>query len=161
MANKDSGAVFRQTIDLFNKHDVEGSLPLIASDAVIENVPFGTNYRGSQGFKEYNNLWLKGFPDAKLEGVNIISLGEYVVAEFTGRGTQTGVLSGPAGDINPTNKRVEVRCCEVAQVKDGKIVNIRLYFDAASLMRQLGIAAAAPSAAGRRQPEQPPPTRTM
>lgn len=62
-----------------------------------------------------------------------------VTTEFRGRGTHTGPLVGPMGEIPPTRRQVDIPFCDVVQIKDGKIVSIHLYYDVATMMGQLGL----------------------
>lgn len=50
-------------------------------------------------------------------------------------GTHLGELQG----IAPTGRTVTARVCNVIEVKDGKIWREREYYDALSLMQQLGV----------------------
>ena len=43
-------------------------------------------------------------------------------------------------EIAPTRKRVERLFCDVHEIEDGKIARTRSYFDAATMLRQLGLA---------------------
>src|SRR5215204_3574024 len=52
--------------------------------------------------------------------------------------TRGGTLRTPAGEIPPTERSVEWSLCEVYQIRDGKIVRGRTYFDVATLMDELG-----------------------
>jgi predicted ester cyclase len=57
---------------------------------------------------------------------------------------KTGHISGhlpltPGGEIAPTGRRVELQISEIYQMKDGKIRLLRAYYDAVTMMRQLGL----------------------
>jgi predicted ester cyclase len=99
------------------------------------NVAFG----GKVGFREYGEGWARAFPDGKIELLNLVAQGDLVVGEFTGRGTHTGVLKDPTGEIPATGRRVEMSFVEVYRVRNGKISEGRLYFDTGTVMAQLGI----------------------
>ena len=62
--------------------------------------------------------------------------GNLVMLEFNFSGDHTGDLFG----IPATGKHVEMPMMSVYHVEDGKIQWARLYYDSASLMRQLGVA---------------------
>lgn len=65
--------------------------------------------------------------------------GDSVVVELTGRGTQTGTLVTPMGDIPPTERPVELSLCDVYEIRNGKVRSSRSYFDSASLLGRLGV----------------------
>jgi len=51
-----------------------------------------------------------------------------------------GPMKGADGSlIPPTNKKFKVEFCTVAQWKNGKIVEEKLFYDLVGLMKQIGI----------------------
>lgn len=76
------------------------------------------------------------FTDAHGDEVELLIDGNLVMLEFLFRGDHTGDLFG----IPATGKHVELPMMSVYGVDDGLIRWARLYYDAASLMRQLGLA---------------------
>ena len=62
-----------------------------------------------------------------------------IAVEVILRGTHTGILHSPAGDIPPTGRTFELRACEVFQIKNRKITRHATYYDALSFMQQLGV----------------------
>src|SRR5438128_7650640 len=57
----------------------------------------------------YSKPWADGFPDGKVTDARYYDAGDTVVAEFVGRGTNTGQL----GPMPATGKSVELPYCEV------------------------------------------------
>lgn len=135
MATVDLAATVRQVFDAFNAKDLDRMASLAHPDARLTNVPFGMKL----GFREDAEMWITAFPDAKCEVTNLIAQGDCVIAEFTGRGTQTGPLKGPTGELAATGRRAEVLCVEVFRFRGGKIAECKLYFDSATLLSQLGL----------------------
>ena len=74
------------------------------------------------------------FADGRMQVQRVFVHGDAAVAEIVFRGTHTGELSG----IAPTGRRIEVRICNVVEVRDGKVLEEREYFDMLHLMSQLG-----------------------
>jgi steroid delta-isomerase-like uncharacterized protein len=152
MATLDSAAIVRESIDAFNKKDLDRLASCATGDARVTVVPFGSKF----GFREDAENWARAFPDGEIQVTNLVTQGDSVICEFTGRGTQTGILKGPTGDIPATGRRVEVACVESYRLRNGKIAECRIYFDAASMLAQLGLGAGAPAtqaqtAAGQEQ----------
>ncbi len=143
----DNASIVRTTYDAFNDRDLERGGAAIASDAELVDVPSGTIFRGPEGYKQSMQGWLTAFPDGRIEITNLVAAGDTVVVEFTGRGTHTGPLVGPAGEIPPTGKAGQMALCDVVRVKDGKIVALRSYYDIATLLGQLGVMPELPVAA--------------
>ena len=82
---------------------------------------------------------MQAFNDAKIEIQRIIPTDQYFAAEFIGRGTHTGALESAGISIPATNRKVELPCCEVGMIENGKIRSGTTYYDAATLMHQLGV----------------------
>lgn len=83
--------------------------------------------------------WLNAFPDARLTVKNELISGDWVAQEFTFEGTHEGTLSGPAGDILATNRRLNGRGVQIFRVENDTVVDTRLYFDQVQIMTQLGL----------------------
>jgi steroid delta-isomerase-like uncharacterized protein len=140
MSKENDLAIAREVYDAFNSRDVERAMGIATDDLEIELVPFGRTFRGPAGLREFMEGWIEPFPDARVEVTNMVAGDDGRVAvEFVGRGTHTGTLKTPAGDVAPTNRQAEGRYCEVMEMRDGKVARLNSYFDAATLMRQLGV----------------------
>jgi steroid delta-isomerase-like uncharacterized protein len=115
----------------------------ITSDAIYDEV---ANRRAARGGSDVVTMWkgwAEAMPDsnATIESVHVS--GDTVILELTWRGTHTGPLRTPGGDLPATGNTMEVRSCFIADVADGKTRVMRHYFDMATMLAQLGIAAAA------------------
>lgn len=87
--------------------------------------------------KEY----AKTFPDNRVENrPYLVEFGQgdrtCTIAKHTG--TFKGPLKLPTGEVQPTGKRFEVDFCTVAQWKDGKIVEEKLFYDLVGVLKQIG-----------------------
>ena len=111
---------------------------MIAEDVEWLNAATGEIFRGHEGFRQYMQGWADAFPDGRAEDTNVYVGEDFAVTEYFGRGTHTGPLRTPAGEIPPTESSVEFRLCDVYQIRDGKIARGRTYFDAATLLNELG-----------------------
>ena len=75
------------------------------------------------------------FADGTYRTENQLVAGNRVLLEFTFLGTHTGQF----GDLAPTGRWVELPMMSAYHVEDGLIRWARLYYDSASLLRQLGV----------------------
>ena len=103
------------------------------------DIPRSQKLQGKEDYKTWIQNWSTAFPDAKLEILNAFTSGDSVVVEFTAKGTHKGALSSPGMQIPPTNRPLEMSFCDVIQLRDGKIVSARTYYDLATIARQLGV----------------------
>jgi steroid delta-isomerase-like uncharacterized protein len=113
------------------------------------NVATGQTFRGPEGARQFLQGWATAFPDSQVETTTVVADDETAAMEFVGRGTHTGPLVSPAGDIPATGQRVETPFAQVMRIHDGKVTQARLYFDLGTILRQLGVMSAPPEAAAR------------
>jgi steroid delta-isomerase-like uncharacterized protein len=90
--------------------------------------------RGKDGFREFVNMYLTGFPDGAITVDDQIAEGERVATRWTGRGTNAGELMGMA----PTGKQVTVSGITYSRIADGRAREAWLTWDTLSMMQQLG-----------------------
>ena len=135
----DNATVVRSLYDAFNRRDMDKSLSLVTNDVKWLNIPFNAHFNGHKGYREFLDNWTNAMPDCKVEITNVVAGDEWTVVEFIGRGTHTGPLAGPQGAIPATQKKLELKCCELLRLKDGQIAEGRVYFDAATMLRQFGL----------------------
>jgi predicted ester cyclase len=152
MASQDLEKIVRDMYDAWNAKDLDRSASHAHADARMTNVPFGA----AVGFREYIENWARAFPDGKIELHSLVVQGDKAVAEFTGRGTHTGTLKGPTGELPATQRRVELKCVEIHSFRGGKLAEGRVYFDAFSLFTQLGVGAPAQGRAAAGTPSARP-----
>jgi steroid delta-isomerase-like uncharacterized protein len=140
MSAEENANIVREHYSAFNKRDFGYGATLVDPKMRWTNIPFGMTYEGPEGYKTFFKMWTTAFSDARAEITNLIASGDWVTVEFTGKGThQSGPLVGPKGPIPPTGKSIDLSFCEIFKLKNGKITLVRLYFDAATMMRQLGL----------------------
>ena len=123
----------------YNEKDWEAVNRAIASDLAYDEVGTQRNLRGAADVIAAWKGWAAAFPDSKATFEAAHVSGNTVILEVTWRGTQSGLLQTPAGDIPATGKKIEMRACQVVDIADGKARGIRQYFDMATMMTQLGV----------------------
>jgi ketosteroid isomerase-like protein len=147
--------VARKVSDDFNKHDLDALAESCAEDVAFIDMATGETCEGPAGFRAYCERWLTAMPDAQVEVLSATGSDDVVYLEFVGRGTQSGPLAIPGGGAIPaSSKPVEISFCEAVRTLEDKVVSARLYYDALTMLRQIGIL---PSLA----PEEPVPEPTQ
>jgi len=129
-----------QLYERFNERDLDGVLALLTDDFVLEDVALGLRFDGPDGFREWLAPFLSAMPDASTEVTLVVDGGDWVATEHTGRGTHTGPLPTPQGEVPASGHSVELKFGEFFQLRDDKVAALRAYWDSASLMRQIGAA---------------------
>jgi steroid delta-isomerase-like uncharacterized protein len=139
MAEQDNVDIARNLYEYWNAREFDQLAGLIAEGGEIVLVGSDTRFRGPDGSLDFSRMWADGFPDGKVTIERTVVSGDTVVVEFTGKGTHTGTLRGPGGDIPATGRSVTLQLCDVHDIRDGKIRRLSSYFDSASLLQQLGV----------------------
>ena len=134
----DARQVGADFVAAFNDHDESRIRELNAENAVLE-APGDVRVEGGEAATQYAMAWLNAFPDARLTVKNELASGDWVAQEFTFEGTHEGTLSGPAGEIPATHRRLNGRGVQVFRVENDAVVDTRLYFDQVQIMTQLGL----------------------
>jgi len=145
MNSIDNASILRDIHAAWNAKDMDKTASYARPDAKV-TMPSGETV----SFRDYIENWAKAFPDGKVDDARYLAQGNTVVAEFVGRGTHTGPLKGPMGEIAPTQRRMELKLAEIWEFSNGKLIGGRSYFDSASMMTQLGLMPAMPGQQAQR-----------
>jgi ketosteroid isomerase-like protein len=110
-----------------------------ADDATLV-APDAGEIKGIDAIVEYLGSFLQAFPDGSFEEIAKHETGDTAIDEGYFSGTHTGPLQlSPGESIPPTGKRVRLRECDVATVRDGRVKSHRFYFDQTEFGQQLGL----------------------
>ena len=144
MTTQEIVAFVRRGYDAYNAHQSDPHWLDYATEDMAENgevvdVPSGMTFHGPEGLKQFLSGFAAALPKSTVEVTNMIATDEGACVEFIVRGIHGGVLHTPAGDIPPTDRKVEFRCCDVYQIREGKITRHASYYDALGFMQQLGV----------------------
>jgi steroid delta-isomerase-like uncharacterized protein len=135
MSEQDNLRVARQSFDAWNAHDSDGFVKLIVDDFVSESDTLPAPLRGRDGARQSMQMYIKAFPDLHFDIEQMIASGEYVVTRWHAIGTHKGELMG----IPATGRRGDgIHGCTVTEYRGGKAVREWLYWDVATLLRQIG-----------------------
>jgi steroid delta-isomerase-like uncharacterized protein len=137
----DNADLARRVHEAWNERNFDDIAAATAPDATLTLVGSGDTFEGIEGSRAYSAMWADGFPDGKVTVDRVIESGDFVVVEYTGRGTHTGTLATSMGEIPATGRSLTLQLCDVMEFKNGKVQSQRTYFDTGSMMAQLGLAA--------------------
>lgn len=129
----------RDLFGAFNERRFDEAAKHVADKVEWRNMATGEVFRGPKGVRQFMEQWTHTFDDARIEPRRIIATENDIVTEFVAKGTHTGPLRTPQGEVPATRRKIELPCCEVVHVKDGKITGGATYLDTASMLHQLGI----------------------
>ncbi|MBP1850782.1 nuclear transport factor 2 family protein [Rhizobium halophytocola] len=118
--------------------DLAKFLSCFAKDAYVRNVPAETEFRGEDITLVASGM-ADAFPDIHREIFDIYRMGNAVVVELAIRGTHKGALETAGGTVSATGRAIDVPCCDVFQMEDGKVISFHCYNAATLLLQQLGL----------------------
>ena len=128
-------AVVREHMDSENRHEFDATLATFAHPR-YEIVPTGDVYDGPEEVARYFAESRAAFPDQRNEPIALHHADDAVVAEFDLLGTHEGHFRG----VPPTGRAFECRCVALFLFDDDRLICERVYFDTATILRQLGLA---------------------
>jgi steroid delta-isomerase-like uncharacterized protein len=120
-------------IAAWNSHELEKVLSLFTNDVVYEDVTFGAVNHGSADLRKFAASIFEAVPDVRFELVNS--------TVNKGHGTIEWVFTGTDKGLYKTGKRFSVRGVSVIDLRGGRISRNLDFYDAASIMKQVGLLA--------------------
>ncbi|TMD59530.1 MAG: ester cyclase [Chloroflexi bacterium] len=134
-------AASKQFVEAFNRHDPDAVAAGYATDCVVNDPAYPVPLVGRNAVREDAAKFFRAFPDLRIESLERFEKGDFGAEEFRMTGTNTGPLEEPAGEIAATGKRIDLKGAAVIRFDaQGLVREERRYYDAASLIRQLGLA---------------------
>ncbi len=116
----------------FQDHDVRW----FTEDADFEIMPLGQTLHGRGAIEDFLNLFYHdAFSNAHHVTGQLVGDENAAVGEWVFHGRHSGSLMG----IAPTDQTVALPMIAIYDVTNGSITRARLYYDAATLLRQLGL----------------------
>jgi steroid delta-isomerase-like uncharacterized protein len=128
-------AVVREHMESENHHDFDTTIGTFAHPR-YEIVPTGDVYDGEAEVRRYFAETRTAFPDQRNELIALHHAEDAVIAEFDLLGTHLGTLRG----LPPTGRSFRCRMTAFFLFEGERIVCERVYFDQATILRQLGLA---------------------
>ncbi|MBI2919012.1 MAG: ester cyclase [Chloroflexi bacterium] len=126
--------------EVLNRHDVGAIADCYAPYAVMFSGDYREPARGREAIVYNWAAMFRAFPDINAKLLRTYESGDWVVAEYSWTGTNTGFLEAPWGTVSPTGKRVTMEgVCVCRRNSEGLIVEEKGYFDSLSLFSQLGL----------------------
>ncbi len=126
-----------------NHHDFEATLGTFGHPR-YEIVPTGDVFDGEEAVRRYFEDSRAAFPDQRNHLVALHHTDAGVIVEFDLKGTHRGPLRG----IPATGKEFTCRTVAFFLFDGDSLVCERVYFDAATILSQLGLVQPAPSLTG-------------
>lgn len=140
MSVQDNIEVVRRVAEALTNRDWAAFDALVAEDCEWTIVPSGRTIRGVKELVDGYRTFTTAFPDFSVESVTLIGQGALVANEWSARGTHDGPLPrADGGHHAPTGRSFKRTGVGIVELRDGKIVRYRDYFDRQTMTEQLGL----------------------
>jgi steroid delta-isomerase-like uncharacterized protein len=121
---------FRSEVD----HEFDRTIATFDGHPRYEIIPTGQVFDGDDEVLAYHRAQRTAFPDQRHENVRFHVADDAVVAEFDLLGTNLGEFYG----MEPTGKAFRAPVIAVFAFRGDRITSERIYFDAATILTQIG-----------------------
>jgi len=129
-------ALVEHHIALENQHDLEGVLRTFGDTAQYDDEAWGEHFAGREGVRQFYEQLMRALPDLAILVQRRYVTDEAIIVEVLIRGTHLGPWRG----LPATGRRVEIPLCGVYtfDARD-QLAGERIYYDRATVLRQLGV----------------------
>jgi steroid delta-isomerase-like uncharacterized protein len=138
--------IVREHMDSENRHEFDATLDTFGHPR-YELIATGEVYDGTEEVQRYYDDTRRAFPDQRNELLALHHADDAVLVEAVVRGTH----KGPLRSLPPTGREFELPILAIFAFEGETLVCERVYFDQATVLRQLGIARDPLSLTGRVQ----------
>src|SRR5712692_7572511 len=127
----------------FATHNTEETLATMVEDAYVNHIPVLT---GGVGRDELREFYSKRFipqmpPDTEMIPISRTIGNNQLVDEMVFKFTHTIRMDWMLPGLAPTRRRVEIPLVAIVQFRDGKLAHEHIYWDQASVLKQIGLLA--------------------
>jgi steroid delta-isomerase-like uncharacterized protein len=129
-------ALVEQHIRLENQHDLAGVLGTFGENARYDDEAWGEHYEGSAGVRAFYEQLMTALPDLEIAVERQHLTDDAIVVEVTIRGTHLGEWRG----LPATGRKIEIPLCGVYTFDENdRLAGEKIYYDRATVLRQMGI----------------------
>jgi steroid delta-isomerase-like uncharacterized protein len=131
MSNVDT---HREAHRTFTEQGAEAAAVYFAPDISYTDEARGLTLKTKAEVTGWLAEWKRTYSDASINEATYLDTGEWTIARFQGRGTN----DGPFGPFPASGRRLDAPFCELLRWTDGKAIEGAIYYDAATILVQLG-----------------------
>jgi steroid delta-isomerase-like uncharacterized protein len=129
-------AIVEEHIRCENRHDLEGIMATFGAAARYDEEPWNDHHVGRAAVEGYYRTLLRAMPDLNIDVRARHATETAVIVEVVISGHHLGAWRG----LPPTGRRVEFPLCGVFSFDDAdRLAGEKIYYDRATVLRQLGV----------------------
>ena len=132
--------IIRDVYQAAEVKDIPRFVSMFAEDGYFWDVSAGKKYYGNDIGKPVE-IFARAFPDMHRELLEFYIKDDEnkVIIELTLNGTHNGPLELEKATIPPTGKKINVPCCDVWYLENGKVKSFHCYNAGTILLGQIGV----------------------
>jgi carboxymethylenebutenolidase len=125
----------------FSTRDVSSTIATMVEDAYVNHVPVMTGGYGHEALRRfYKEDFISPMPaDTSIRLVSRTLGQDQLVDEIIFSFTHTEEMPWMLQGISPTHRHVDIPLVVVVGFRDGKLAHERIYWDQASVLKQIGL----------------------
>jgi steroid delta-isomerase-like uncharacterized protein len=128
-------ALVEEHIRYENDHDLESVLGTFGATARYDDEPNGEHHLGAEGIQLYYEGLMRALPDLHIDVKRRHVTDDAVTLEVEISGTHLGPWRG----LPATGRRVRFPLCAIYTFDGDKLAGERIYYDRATVFRQVGV----------------------
>jgi steroid delta-isomerase-like uncharacterized protein len=129
-------SLVEQHIRLENAHGLAGVLATFGDSARYDDEPWNEHYSGRDGVEQFYQQLMNALPDLEIEVQRRHIADDAILVEVLIRATHLGAWRG----LPATGRRVEFPLCGIYTFDaNDRLAGEKIYYDRATVLRQLGI----------------------
>ena len=132
-------AAIRKAYQVAEDRDIPGWVNCFTEEGTFTDESINVTYRGPKELGRTVEIYATAFPDMHRDLHAFYVVGDTVIVELALQGTHKGPLELPSGTFPPTGKRMNAPCCDVFQLRNGKIQSFNCYPSGTVIEKQLGL----------------------
>jgi ketosteroid isomerase-like protein len=129
----------RRAYEIAEAKDIDGWVDCFTPDGTFIDNSVAVTYRGPGEVAKPVEYYGAAFSDMHRELYDVFVDGDVVIVQLALQGTHDGALHLPFGMLPATGKRMDAPCCDVFELKDGKIHKFDCYPEGSVILGQLGV----------------------
>ena len=138
MTQKSIADLAKEQVIAYNEKDWDRARAALAPEVIYDEVGTHRRLKGIDDVLTAWKGWAKALPDSRATFNSEFVSGNTAVLEITWKGTHSGPLQTPDGEIPATGKKIELRAVQVVDVDNDRVRSVRQYFDMGTLLEQIG-----------------------
>jgi steroid delta-isomerase-like uncharacterized protein len=129
-------ALVEEHIEHENQHDLDGIMATFGNAARYDDEPWDDHHTGRDGVRAFYTELLRAMPDFRIDVRERHVTMAAVVLEVTVSGRHLGAWRG----LPPTGRAIAFPLCAIFTFDDNdRLAGEKIYYDRATILRQLGV----------------------